>query len=249
MHREIANFLLSPHHLPNLRRLHFLASRPGVFNHVVANFIPCHKVLNDLKVSFFPKRLTSDVSTLCMPPLTESVSSGVNRLVTYCGPRGLLSLLTPDSKMKHLISSQQLDDGTLHKLSRDVSGRLLSLIINDPMDPFKFKTLPTPLIPSLFPTLQSIAWLSIDIQSTTMIDQLPHLRHVRFTSRHARQPPGGVESFVAKIQELSDKKTRPLQEIYVFAPGASPVSYAYSKASINSPWVLQTSIPVVPFVG
>ncbi len=247
MHCHVANFLLSPQYFPNLRRLHFLASRPRFFNDVVANFIPCHKGLDDLKVTCFPESFTSDFSTLCMPPLTESVSSGINRVVTYHGPRGLLPLLTPNSRMKHLTSSQQLDEGTLRKLSSDVSGGLLSLIISDPMDPFKSETLPVPLIPSLFPTLRSIAWLTLDIQSTSVIDQLPHLRRVWFTSRHAW--PKGVEAFLSKILELPDKKTRPLREIRVYAPAESPFSHTYSKASINGPWVLQTALPVVPFVG
>ena len=248
IHCKGANFLLSPHHFPNLRRLHFLASRPEVFDDVVANFIPHRRILDDLSVSLPSKDFTSNSATLCMPPLAESVSSGVDRLVTYHGPRGLLPLLTPNSKMKHLTSSQQLDERTLRKLSSAVSGRLLSLVINDPMDPYKSKTLPSLIIPSLFPTLQSVAWLSVDIQSTSVIDQWPHLRRVWFTSRHVRLS-GGVEAFVSKIQELSDRKSRSLQEIRVYAPEARSFPLTYSRASINSPWVLETRLPIVPSVG
>ncbi len=150
------HFRLSPHYFPNLRRLRFWTFRPGDFNDMVTNFIPCHKVLDDLKVIFFPNHFYSDSATPCMPPLTESVSSGADRLVTYQGPRSLLPLLTPNSKMKHLASSQHLDEETLRKLSSAVSVRLLSLIINDPVDLFVAvpETLPGPLIPSLFPTLR-----------------------------------------------------------------------------------------------
>jgi len=249
MHCEVANFLLSPHHFPNLRRLHFLASGPEVFNDVVARFISCHKVLDNLEVLFPPKHFTSDSATLSMPPLAESASSGVDCLVTYHGPRGLLHLLTPNSKMKHLTSSQQLDEKTLRKLSSAVSGKLLSLIINDTEDPFKSKTLPSPIIPSLFPTLRSVAWLSVDIQSTSIVDQLPHLRRVWFTSRQAWKLPESVEAFVSKIQELSDRETRPLQEIRVYAPEARLRPLTYSRASINSPWELETGFPIVPSVG
>ncbi len=246
---EVANFLLSSHYLPKLRRLYFLASTQGAFNDVVANFIPYHRVLDDLKVTFRPKHFTSDSATLSLPPLAESVSSGVDRLVTYQGPRSLLHLLTPNSRMKYLISLQQLDEGTLRKLSRAVSGGLSRLIIYDPTDPFKYETLPGPLIPSLFPTLRSIAWLSVDIQSTSVIDQLPHLRWVWFASRHAWKLPGGVEGFVSKIIELSHKERRPLREIGVDVQdmqGARPLSYRYSKASINSRWVLRTGRPMSP---
>ncbi len=212
MHCDVANFLLSPHYFPNLRRLHLLAFRPGFFYDVVANFIPCHKVLDDLRATCFPEGLIAEFSTLCMPPLTESVSSGVDRLVTYHGPRGLLPLLAPNSRMKHLTSLQQLDEGSLRKLSSDVSGGLLSLIIDDPMDPYKTKTLRGPLIPSLFPALRSIAWLSLDIQSISVVDQLPHLRRVWFSSTHAW--PKAVGAFITKILELSDKKTRPLPPLF-----------------------------------
>ena len=247
MYCDVDNFLLSPHYFPNLRRLHFMASRPGFSNDVVANFVPCHRALDDLGVICFKENLTSDFSTLCMPPLTESVSSGVDRLVTYDGPRGLLPLLTPNSRMKHLTSSQQLDEATLRKLSSDCSGGLLSLIINPLIHRNRQETLPGPFLPSLFPTLRSVAWLSLDVQSTSIIDQLPHLHRVWFNSMHPW--PKGVEAFISKILELSDKKTRPLEEIGVYAPGQYPYSHTYTKASINSPWVLRKAIPLVPFVG
>ena len=237
---EQANSVLSSHYFPNLRRLHFRAATPGVFSDVVTNFIPRHRVLDHLGVSFPPVDLISDSATLYTHPLTEAVSSGVDRLVTYRGPNSLLSLLTPNSKMKHLISTQQLDEGTLNKLSSDVSGGLLSLIIDDPMDLVKSQTLPGPLIPSLFPTLQSIAWLSLDIQSTSVIDQLPHLRRAWFTSGRDWQASVGVGAFVSQILEFSDKKTRPLQEIRVLAQDENPCSLTYSKESSDSPWVLET---------
>src|SRR5258706_4827554 len=249
---EVANFLLSSHYLPKLRRVYFLASTQGAFNDVVANFIPYHRVLDDLKVTFRPKHFTSDSATLSLPPLAESVSSGVDRLVTYQGPRSLLHLLTPNSRMKYLVSPQQLDDGTLRKLSSAVSGGLLSLIIYDPTDPSKYDTLPGPLIPSLFPSLRSIAWLSVDSQSTSVIDQLPHLHWVWFAARHARPLLGGVEAFVSKILELSDKKSRPLREIRVDVldvRGTRPFSHVYSKASINSPWVLEIGGLILPSFG
>ena len=247
---KVANptLLPSPHHFPNLRRLHFPASRLEVFNYVVANFIPCHRVLDDLKVSFIPDSLTSDPATRCMPPFAESVSSGISRLVTYHGPSGLLSLLTPNSRMEHLTSTHQLDERTLRKLSSAVSGRLLSLIISDPMDPTETQTLPGPLIPSLFPNLRTIAWLSLGTNSVSVIDQLPHLRRIWFRSMHTLRLPERV-AFVSKILELSDKKNRPLQEIWVYAQAGHPYSHKYSKASINSPWMLETDLPIAPFVG
>ena len=236
--------LPSPHYFPKLRRLHFPVSRPEVINYLVANFIPCHRVLDDLKVTFLPHILNSDPATRCMPTLAESVSIGVNRLVTYHGPSGLLPLLTPNSRMEHLTSTHQLDEGALRKLSSAISGGLLSLIIGDPMDPTKSKTLPGPLIPSLFPNLRSLAWLSLDINSVSVIDQLPCLRRIWFSSMDTLKLHDRV-AFVSKIQELSDNKNRPLQEIWVYARAGHPFSLRYSKASIDSPWMLKTDLPVV----
>ena len=243
-----AKYLLSPHYFPNLRRLHFPIIELELFNDLATNFIPYHEFLNVLNTPFFPDGF-SDPSTPSILPLPESASSSVNRLVAYHGPRDLLLLLTPDSRMKHLTSSQQLDEGALHKLSRVVSRRLRSLIIDDPIDVTTKKTLPAPLIPSLFPNLRSIAWLSVDPTSSSCIDQLPHLRRVWLRSTHFRQLPESVQAFITKIQYLSDKKNRPLQEIRLYAPGGQPFSHTYSKPSIQGKWVLQTALPVKPFVG
>ena len=266
-----ANSLLTPHYFPNLRRLHFPVSRKGILKDLVTNFIPCHEYLNDLEIPFVPYDYSDDFGVLHMPPLAESASGWVNRLVTYHGPRGLLSLLTPNSMMKHLTSSQQLDELALHELSRAVSGGLLSLIIDDPMDRTATGTLPTSLLPSLFPNLQSVAWLSLHITNPgaldqiadtvgaahiyclrgltlkfkdknaltlSTIDQLPHLRRIWFSSNHTRALPKGVAAFVTEIQEVSDKKNRPLHAIYIYASAGFPVSHVYTKASIHSRWLL-----------
>jgi hypothetical protein len=245
----VAKLLLSPHHLPNLRRLRFPFSNPRLFNDLISNFILRHEFLKDLRIPFAPDGFTRGLPTL---PLAESESassssrsSSVNRLVTYHGPRDLLLFLTPNSRMKHLTSSQQLDEEALSKLSRGISSRLLSLIIDDPMDVTKSKTLPASLIPSLFPNLRSIAWLSVDWNSASAIDQLPHLRRIWFRSRHNRSIPDSVQAFLTRIMELSDEKNLPLREIRLYAPGGHPFSHTYSKTSM---WSHQTGLSVKPFV-
>jgi hypothetical protein len=157
----VAESLLTPHYFPNLRRLHFPVSRERVLQDLVTNFIPLHESLNDLEFPFVPYGHSDIFGVLHMPLLAESASSWVNRLITYHGPRGLLSLLTPNSMMKHLTSSQQLDEAALRELSRVVSNGLLSLIIDDPIDRTAAQTLPPSLLPTLFPNLQSIAWLPL----------------------------------------------------------------------------------------
>jgi len=243
----VANSLLSPHYFPNLRRLHFLFCNPGLFNHIITNFIPRHEFLNVLNIPFIPSSSISSRVALSMPPFAESAAtSSVNRLVTYHGPRDLLLLLTPDSSMKHVTSSQQLDEGTLRKLSRVVSRGLLSLIIDDPMDVTTSKTLPASLIPSLFPNLRSIAWLSVDDTTASVIDQLPHLRRVWFRSTHSRQLPESAQVFITGIIELSAKNNRPLREIRLYSPGGHPFSHPYSKRSV---WSHKEGLPVKPFVS
>lgn len=158
-----ANILLAPHYFPNLRRLRYPISNKKIINDLVANFIPRHEFLNNLEVPVVPEIVHDDPGILHMPLPAESASRWVSYLVTYHGPRGLLPLLTQNSRMKHLTSSEQLDEVTLRELSRAVSGGLLSLIIEDPMDQTVTQTLPVPLLPSLFPNLQSLAWLSVHI--------------------------------------------------------------------------------------
>ena len=168
----VAGSLLAPHYFPNLRRLYFPVSRKRILKDLVTNFIPRHESLDDLEFPFVPYDYDDDFGVLHMPPLAESASSWVNRLVTYHGPRGLLSLLTPNSMMKHLTLSQQLDEVTLRELSRAVSDGLLTLIIDDPIDRTAAQTLPPALLPELFPNLQSIAWLPLHITNAGALDQI-----------------------------------------------------------------------------
>jgi len=243
----VTHFLFSPHYFPNLRRLHVPFHNPGFFNHIISNFIPRHECLNVLMIPFIRDSSASGLGTLSVPPLAESaVASSVNRLVTYHGPRDLLLLITPNSSMKHITSSQQLDEEALRNLSRGVSGGLLSLFIDDPMDSTHYQTLPAFLIPSLFPNLRSIAWLSVDDTSAAVIDQLPHLRRIWFRSTHVRGLPESVQAFVTRIIELSAKSDRPLQEICLYAPGGHPFSHTYSKTSV---WSHETGLSVQPFVS
>ena len=241
----VANSQLPPHYFPNLRRLHIY--NPAFFNDIITDFIPRHESLNDLKISFVLDSFTSGPVTLPMlPPAESAVASSVNRLVTYHGPRDLLHLLTRNSSMKHATSSHQLDEGTLRKLSRAVSRGLLSLIIDDPMDPTHYNTLPASLIPSLFPNLRSIAWLSVDDTSASVIDQLPHLRRVWFRSRHCRELPESVQAFINRVVELSAKDNQPLREIRLYSPAGDPFSHTYTKTSV---WSHETGLPVRPFVS
>jgi len=247
MQCQVANSLLSPHYFPNLRRLHVPFYDPGFFNHIITNFIPRHEYLNILNIPFIPYGPTSDAVTPSMPPLAQpAVASSVNRLVTYHGPRDLLHLLTSDSGMKHFTSSQQLDEEALLKLSRAVSEGLLSLIIDDPMDVTTSKTLPASRIPTLFPNLRSIAWLSVDDTSVSVIDQLPQLRRIWLRSMHFGGLLESVQAFITRIIELSAKNNRPLREIRLYAPGGHPFSHTYSKTSV---WSHKEGLPVKPFVS
>ena len=243
----VATSLLSPHYFPNLRRLDVPFYDLGFFNHMITNFIPRHEFLNVLNIPCLPSIPPPYRAIVPTIPLAESAAaSSVNRLVTYHGPRDLLRLLTQNSSMKHYTSSQQLDEETLRKLSRIVSRGLLSLIIDDLKDPTTSKTLPASLIPSLFPNLRSVAWLSVDDTSASVIDQLPHLRRVWFRSRHSRRLPESVQVFITRIMGLSAKKNRPLREIRLYSPHGNPFSHTYSKTSV---WSHETELSVEPFVS
>ena len=240
----VASSQLHSHYFPKLRRLHIY--NPVFFHDIITIFIPRHELLNDLKIPFVLDSYISDLVILSMlPPAKSAAATSVNRLVTYHGPRNLLLLLTPNSSMKHFISSHQLDEGTLHKLSL-VSRGLLSLIIDDRMDQTHYKTLPASLIPSLFPNLRSIAWLSVEDTSVSVIDQLPHLRLIWFRSTHYGGLPESVQAFITTIMEFSAKNNRPLREICLYAPDGNPFSHTYSK---RSTWLHEEGLPVKHFVG
>jgi hypothetical protein len=167
---------LTPHYFPNLRRLRFGASMKIIIDDLVANFIPRHEYLNDLEIEFTPSRSTNDSGNPHLLTLAESASSWVNRLVRYHGPCSLLPLLTPNSKMKFLASSDQLGEMTLRELSHAMSGGLLALIVDIPMD--WSLTLSISLLPSLFPNLRYIAWLSIHSIHPHVYDHVVGRAHV-----------------------------------------------------------------------
>jgi len=129
-----------------------------------------------------------------------------------------------------------------------VSRGLLSLHVGEPWN--THITLSIPLLPSLFPYLQSIAWLKVHATQTglytrteekddltvSIIDQLPHLRRIWFVSSHSWGFPANVEDFITKIQEVSNKGDRPLHAIYVYAlfeHFANAISHTYTKASTH----------------
>jgi hypothetical protein len=161
---DVAQTLLFPHYFPNLQRLRLASSDKRVIGDLVANFIPRHESLNDLEFCSVIRERSGDPGDLYMLPPAESTSSWVDRLVKYRGPRGLLPLLTKNSKMKCLASYDQLDEMTLRKLSRAVSRGLLSLHVGEPRNTHLMLSIP--LLPSLFPYLQSIAWLKVHIIQT-----------------------------------------------------------------------------------
>jgi len=68
------------------------------------------------------------------------------------------------------------------------------------------------------------------------IDQLPRLRRIWFSSNHTRGLPKGVAAFMTEIQNVSDKKNRPLHAVYIYASAGFPFSHIYTKDSIHSVW-------------
>jgi hypothetical protein len=167
----ITNSLLKLHYFPNLRWLQLMVSKKTLINDLVANFMPHHECLTDLEIEYYPDKPSKNSEVFHMPPLPESASGWVNRLVKYRGPPDLLPLLAQNSNLKHLISSQQPNEVALRKLSRAVSGRLLTLITRDQADWSVTRTLHAPLLPSLFPNLRSIAWFSTHITNPGASDQ------------------------------------------------------------------------------
>ena len=98
----------------------------------------------------------------CAALLEPSPSKWIDNLVKYRGYSYLVEGLSEDAKLSHLCSTNPLSEETLHRLA---SKRLLSLHIDIPQYPQSLEelSLPLSLLPPLFPNLQSVVCLSVQL--------------------------------------------------------------------------------------
>lgn len=189
----------SPGQLPQLQRLIWplMEASTEVF-HTLLPYSP----VTDLSLPWCPDRLQTKraFATLLKP----SPSKWINRLVRYNGPSYLLEGLSEDAKLLHFCSSNSLSEEALRGFS---SKRLLSLHveIESFCMPFVERHHVSPsLLPSLFPNLQSIAWLDVKLD---MVRYFPKSRNQMLTvclqsSRAFEDPANGP--LIAALGQLWD---------------------------------------------
>ena len=148
-----------PHQFPQLHRI--LWPLLGTGADILHTILPYSSV-TDLSLPWCPRHLLSKVAFAAL--LARSPSNWINNLVRYQGPSYLIEGISEDARLLHLCSTNPLSAETLHGLA---SKRLLSLHVDVELDHRSHEGyyIPPSLLPSLFPNLQSVACLSVQLNT------------------------------------------------------------------------------------
>ena len=152
-----------PHQLPQLHRIQWPLRGTGT--DILHTLLP-HSPVIDLSLCWCPTHLQSKVAFDAL--LRLSPSKWVNNLVRYTGTPYLIEGLSEDAKLLHFCSRDELSEETLRGIA---SKRLLSLHVNIEMyrrSLGEHHIPPSPL-PSLFPSLQSVVWLTVQSSSAVRL--------------------------------------------------------------------------------
>ena len=154
-----------PHQFPQLHRIQWPLSGAGT--EILHTLLPYSPVI-DLSLFLCPTHLPSNsafAASLELSPLKWA-----NDLVRFTGPSYIIQGLREDAKILHFCSKNWLSEETLLGLA---SKRLLSLHINlESFFPSHSEGhIPPSRLPSLFPNLQSIVWLTVTAQSVRYFSQ------------------------------------------------------------------------------
>ena len=154
-----------PYQLPQLHRIQWPLSGPGI--EILHTLLPYSPVI-DLSLLLCPRHLHSKVAFAALLELIPL--KWVNNVVRYTGPSYILQGLSKDAKLLHFCSRNSLSEETLLGLA---SKRLLSLHINleSFFPPRPEGHIPPSHLPSLFPNLQSVVWLTATVQSVRYFSQ------------------------------------------------------------------------------
>ena len=145
------------HQLPQLHRIQW--SLLGTGTDILHTLLPYSHV-TDLSLLGYPTHLWSKDAFTAF--LELSPRKWINNLVKYRGYSYLIEGLSKDAKLSHLCSTNTLSEETLRCLA---SKRLLSLHVDIHLSPLLLEQpyLPLSLLPPLFPNLQSVAYLSVQL--------------------------------------------------------------------------------------
>ena len=146
-----------PHQFPQLHRIQW--SLLGTGTDILHTILPYSSV-TDLSLLECPTHLQSkEVFTALLEP---SPSKWIDNLVKYRGCSYLIEGLSEDAKLLHFASINPLSEETLRGLA---SKRLLSLHVDiQPSSQWLGEPLlPPSLLPPLFPNLQSVVYLPVQL--------------------------------------------------------------------------------------
>ena len=145
------------HQFPQLRRIQWCLLGTGT--DILHTILPYSHV-TDLSLHGRLTHLQSKVA--CTALLKPSASKWIDNLVKYRGYSYLIEELSEDAKLSHFCSRNSFSEVTLRGLA---SERLLSLHVDiQPSSQWLGEpVLPPSLLPPLFPNLQSVVYLSVQL--------------------------------------------------------------------------------------
>jgi hypothetical protein len=148
-----------PNQFPQLYRIQ--CPLTGTGTDILHTLLP-YSPVTDLSLSWCPTRLQSKVAFAAL--LERSPSKWINNIVRYTGASYLIEGLSEDAKLLHFCSRNSLSEETLRGVA---SKRLLSLHVNIEQycRSLGERHIPPSLLPSLFPNLQSVVWLTVELSS------------------------------------------------------------------------------------
>ncbi len=209
-----------PHQFPQLHRIQWPLRGTGT--DILHTLLPYSPVI-DLSLSSCPTNLQSKVAFAAL--LELSPSKWADNLVRYTGTSYLIEGLSKEAKLLHFCSRNSLSEESLRGIA---SKRLLSLHVSIEMyfRSLEEQHIPPLLLPSLFPNLQSVVWLTVQpssavryfFQTNTNSSKLPANGDLQ--SLHAFQDPANG-TLIACLQQLLDLRRVAFSLVYLPDGGES----------------------------
>jgi len=160
-------FLEYPFLLCNIRRIRCCVDSAQFFT----KLIPSLPSLRCLQVDYVGRGVTE--STGFALPLEGHEQRSLDQLVKYSGPSFVLHSLSSGSHIRHITSLDPLTTPLLYHLGQAVGNQLESLHLQQERSGrfciHDHHCLPPTLLPSLFPNLQSVAWLGITLSLSDQV--------------------------------------------------------------------------------
>jgi hypothetical protein len=182
-----------PELLCNIRRIRCCVDS----NEFFAKLIPSLPSIRSLQVDYIGRGVAESASLAL--PLAGPAQRTLDGLLKYSGPSFILQSLSSDSRVRHITSLDALTTPLLRHLGQIVGDQLETLQVQQEKSGrfcvYDHHCLPPSLLPSLFPNLQSVAWLSVSLASGDQVGtrfsitlETSDLLHSRTCKMHSPTP-------------------------------------------------------------